>query len=132
MTLWRQGRYGEAVTALQKGLSLSDAGQDAVASLGRAFAASGPAGVWRWRLDLLNQMALEGYVSPYDFAVTYSLLGERDQALAWLEKAFREHSTALAVLRVDPLFDSLRSDPRFQRLLHRMRPEYPEGHVTPE
>jgi hypothetical protein len=60
------------------------------------------------------------YLSPYDIAVVYAGLGERDQALAWLERAYQERCGFITVLKVDPRLDSLRSDPRFQDLVRRM------------
>jgi hypothetical protein len=51
------------------------------------------------------------------FALVYSGLGEQDQAFAWLEKAYEEHSGALPYLKVNPSWDPLRSDPRFGRLV---------------
>ena len=50
----------------------------------------------------------------------YVNAGEKDQALAWMEKAFAGRSTALTSIKVNPGFDPLRSDPRFQDLLRRM------------
>lgn len=69
---------------------------------------------------------LRGYLQlgkrlrPCDVAMFYAGLGDKDKALAWLERAFDEQSPCLVVLKVDPLFDSLRSDPRFQDLVRRM------------
>jgi hypothetical protein len=54
-------------------------------------------------------------------ATLYAGLGDRDQAFAWLEKAAEERFVVLASLKVDPVFDSLHSDPRFAKLLRRMR-----------
>ncbi len=53
-------------------------------------------------------------------AEIYTGLGEKHQALEWLEKTYEERSTALIYLKVDPVFDSLRSDPRFADLLRRI------------
>lgn len=53
-------------------------------------------------------------------AWAYLMLGEKDQALDWLERAYAEHSNDMASLRVNPAYDGLRSDPRFQRLLERV------------
>ena len=61
------------------------------------------------------------YVSPMQLAQLHALLGERDPAFAALERAFAERSPALASLRVSPVFDDLRSDPRYAKLLARMR-----------
>jgi hypothetical protein len=53
-------------------------------------------------------------------ASLYAGLGDKDQALAWLEKAYAQHSNELTALKVDPGYDNLRSDPRFRTLLHRV------------
>lgn len=53
-------------------------------------------------------------------ATVYAALGDRDQAFAWLEKAYEGRSFYITVLRVDPDLDSLRSDPRFADLLQRV------------
>jgi len=52
--------------------------------------------------------------------LVYTGLGDRDGAIRWLEKAYKERSDFLLVLNVDPLFDGIRSDPRFQDILRRM------------
>jgi hypothetical protein len=54
------------------------------------------------------------------FAPIYAALGEHEQALEWLEKAYEDHSSPLAWLKVDPWFDSLRAEPRFADLLRRV------------
>jgi len=62
----------------------------------------------------------QGYVSQYDMAADCAELGDLDRALKLLEAAFEEHDAELIYLKVDEEFDSVRSDPRFQALLHRM------------
>ncbi|HXM95409.1 MAG TPA: hypothetical protein VOA64_14340 [Candidatus Dormibacteraeota bacterium] len=47
-------------------------------------------------------------------------MDDKDDAFAWLQKAYSEHSNALTTLKVDPTFDPLRSDPRFQELVRRV------------
>jgi tetratricopeptide (TPR) repeat protein len=59
------------------------------------------------------------YVCPYEVAGVYAQLGDRDRAIDWLDKAYRNRS-CLYWLRQDPRFDSIRSDPRFQELLAKM------------
>ena len=54
---------------------------------------------------------------PFDLALYYALAGENDSALDWLAQAINEHRMGAAYLRVDPRWDSLRDDPRFQDLL---------------
>jgi hypothetical protein len=48
-------------------------------------------------------------------------LNNKDEALHWLEKAYQEHSNSLTALKVDPTYDPLRGEPRFQELLRRLR-----------
>lgn len=52
--------------------------------------------------------------------VAYIGLDRKDQAFRWLEKAYAQHSNAMTGLKVDPVSDPLRGDPRFQQLLHRV------------
>jgi hypothetical protein len=54
---------------------------------------------------------------PSVLAWAYAGIGDKKQALAWLEKAYLQHSNALTALKVDPVYDPLRNDPRFQNLL---------------
>jgi hypothetical protein len=71
-------------------------------------------------LDELKGASKQEYVSAYSFAVIYLGLGEKDQAFAWLEKAYEQRSFLLAYLKVDPIWDPLRSDPRFADLVRRI------------
>jgi hypothetical protein len=64
------------------------------------------------------------YVSPYSIADTYMRLGEREKALDWLERAYEGHDSALVSLTVEPMFDPLRSEPRFREILRRMNLPY--------
>jgi len=68
-------------------------------------------------LDELKILAKQSDLSPYQLAVVYVGLGEKDRAFELLEKAKVERSTLLTYLKMDPRFDSLRSDPRFHDLL---------------
>jgi hypothetical protein len=58
-------------------------------------------------------------ISPFYLAVLYTGVGEKNQALAWLAKAYEEHSYLLTYLNL-PIFDSLRADPRFIALLRQV------------
>jgi TolB-like protein/DNA-binding winged helix-turn-helix (wHTH) protein/tetratricopeptide (TPR) repeat protein len=68
----------------------------------------------------LERLSKTQYVSQYDIAVPYAGLGDKDRALFWLNRAYEERATQMYTLNVDPWFDSLRPDPRFQDLLRRM------------
>lgn len=71
-------------------------------------------------LGHLKEKAKEHYVSPFSFAVVYAKLGEKDQGFAWLDRAAAERSPWLTVIKTDPDFDNLRSDPRFAELTRRI------------
>jgi hypothetical protein len=60
------------------------------------------------------------YIPPYTIALAYNGLGEHDKALSWLERAFDQRSAAMVFLKVEPKWNNLRSDPRFQNLVRRM------------
>ena len=70
--------------------------------------------------DELRGYSKQRYTSPFLTAIIYMGLGEKDQALEQLEKAYEDRSDYLPFLNAEPAFDSLRSDPRFQDLLRRM------------
>ncbi len=72
------------------------------------------------RLESGQEEPKRQYVSPIDLVVACARLGNAEQTLAWLEKAYRERAFGLSSLKVEPYFDFLRSDPRFQDLLRRM------------
>ena len=118
-----KGAYKEAIAEEQNYLSLSG-DEEGAAALGRDFAAFGYDGAirnqYRKNLDQLQAASKEAYVSPMFFVFTYARLGEKDQAFAWLEKAYEEHQPWLAYLKTDPQFDNLRSDPRFSDLVRRV------------
>jgi hypothetical protein len=71
-------------------------------------------------LDTLRAAGARGYVPSYYFALVHTGLGERDQALRYLERAYEERSTVLAYLLIDPRLAPLRSEPRFVALARRL------------
>ncbi len=71
-------------------------------------------------LGELLERSGRSYVEPISVAVIYAGLGDKENALQWLEKAYVERSVGLLTLRVHPIFDALRSAPRFQDLLRRV------------
>jgi len=72
------------------------------------------------RLGFLQEESNRQYVSPMWLAETYAHLGNAEQTLGWLEKAYRERASGLSSLKVEPFFDFLRGNPLFQDLLRRM------------
>jgi len=71
-------------------------------------------------IELLKNKSRAEYISPYEIATYYALMGDRDQAFDWLEKAYKERSARLEYIKSEDFFDSLRSDPRYLDLMRRM------------
>lgn len=69
---------------------------------------------------ILSAMSRQRYVSPLDLAIVYIGLGDKEQTFEQLEKAFEDRAGWLINLKVEPRFDGLRSEPRFQDLLRRV------------
>ncbi len=68
----------------------------------------------------LKELSKREYVSSYGVAQVYARLGEKEQAFAWLERAYQERDTGLVLLKVEPAFDNMRADPRFRNLMERV------------
>lgn len=114
------GRFREALDAFRKAVATSGELARFLSGLGHGYAVAGESAEARKVLGKLAEMANVRYVSAYDFAVVYAGLGESEPVFGWLEKAYEERSTWLALLKVDSRFDSFHSDPRFQQLVSRL------------
>ncbi len=88
--------------------------------LGHAYAVSGKRAEAQKVLAELKDLSKRRYVAPFDVALVYAGLGDKAQALEWLGKAYEDHSQWFVWIKVDPRFDTLRGEPRFQDLLRRM------------
>lgn len=113
-------RYPEAIVQFKRARTISGGSPMYVAALGHAYALAGKRDEALKVLHELKELSKEKRVSPGDMALLYTGLGQREQALKWLEKAYEERCGDLAYLKVDPRFDSLRSDPKFRGLLRRI------------
>ncbi len=90
---------------------------------GHAYASSGNKTEALKALDQLKELSRRRYVSTYSFALVYLGLGDKDEALRWLEQSYQERAGAdIGWIRVDPLLDPLRSDPRFEALAEKIVP----------
>ena len=115
-----KGMYREAIAAYQKFSDLTGGRPLAKALLGNAYGRAGQRREALLMLDELRASSRSGYAPSFHIALVYLGLGENDQALAWLDRAYEERSDTLVVLKVDPMFDPLRSDPRFADLMRRV------------
>ena len=112
--------FQEALAASQRAWQLDNTPRT-LAFLGYAYARAGKRGAAQKAIDELKEQSKRKYVSPYWIAIVYTGLDEREAALEWLNKLYEERSAFLIFLKVEPIFDSLRNDPRFQDLLKRTR-----------
>jgi serine/threonine-protein kinase len=110
------GRYAEAEATLEN-MPKNDNTASVMADLGHVYAVSGKRDRARRVMDALTRMAKTRHVPPQDLALIQTGLGNKSEALALLEMSYEQHEAALALLKVDPRWDPLRGDPRFQQLL---------------
>ena len=116
-----KGMHEEAIKSLQKAIGIGGRTSGVLAPLGRAYAASGKKVEAQKILTELKEMAKQTYVSSYDLAILYVGLGDKEHALEQLHKAYEDRAGWIMDINVEPIFDSLRSDPRFAELVSRMK-----------
>ena len=115
-----QGRNREALPDLHKCLEVSRGGAPALALLGYVHARLGERDQAVRMLDQLEALSKRSFVTGFFLALVYAGLEDKDQAFLWLEKACEERFNRLAYLKVEALWDPLRSDSRFGELLRRV------------
>jgi Flp pilus assembly protein TadD len=124
MVYEQKGMFAEANAELRQALNGSGGYPLFVSALGHSYAISGQRRFADEALARLQEQTKHRYVAPYDTAAIYIGLQEKDQALKYLEAAYEDRSWWMIWLRVDPRFDSIHGDPRYQDLVRRM-------HLTP-
>jgi eukaryotic-like serine/threonine-protein kinase len=113
-----KGMYPEAIAEYQESIKVGGNVPTRQIYLGAAYAKAGERGKAQEILKRLQTS--KEYVSPTELSILYAALGEREQAFASLETAYTAHDLQLQTLRVDALFDDIRSDPRFKDLMRRV------------
>jgi eukaryotic-like serine/threonine-protein kinase len=116
----QKGLYTLAIRELEEATRLSGYNSRTLARLGHAYAIAGKKHEALLVLHELNAVARQHYVSPYEIAIIYAGLGERELVFEWLERAFEDRSSWLTFLKVEPSFDNFRSDPRYTDLVKRV------------
>jgi TolB-like protein/Flp pilus assembly protein TadD len=119
-SLVQKGNYADAIAVLSKAGKASGDASVFVMALGHANALAGNRAEAGKAIAELAARAQKNYVPALYTAAIYTGLGDRDNAMKWLEKAFEERTEYLIFFNVEPMADPLRSDPRFQDLLHRI------------
>ena len=118
--LLAQGKFNEAIAEFQKAIPLSGDSPDEPAELARAYALAGRREEAIKIIGELKKLSESKHVSATTIAAIYGALGDKDQAFAFLNKAFDERDFVLITLKVEPMLDPLRSDPRFAELTRRI------------
>ncbi|MHC4633545.1 MAG: tetratricopeptide repeat protein [Planctomycetota bacterium] len=116
--------YTEAIASVEKAVSVAGRTPLSVLHLGRAYTLSGRKDEAETLLQELHERAASEYVLPQYFAALYATLGNTDETFRWLEKAHQERNWDMFLLKTHHWWDPLRSDPRFDDLVQRMR--FPE------
>jgi TolB-like protein/DNA-binding winged helix-turn-helix (wHTH) protein/Flp pilus assembly protein TadD len=119
-TLAANGQFEEGIASAEKAVELSRRAPGALGMLGLAYGLGGRKAEARGILNELLELDKQRYVTPAALVNVYIGLGDKDQAFAWLEKAYQERSAYVAWIKVFPILDPLRSDPRFTDLLRRV------------
>jgi serine/threonine protein kinase/Tfp pilus assembly protein PilF len=117
--LFQKGDYSAGIEEIEKAKAMEPT-PPSIGILGYAYARSGRKDEARKLLAELKEQLKRRYVASYWIAVIYMGLEEKDEAFSWLEKAYQERSWWLLWIKMDPMMDSLRSDPRFTDLTRRI------------
>ena len=116
----RQGRYDEAIGEFRKAIEFAGGANEPVTQLGYALAKSGRREQAKETLKELKVSATKSYVPAYNFAVIYNGLGDKEQALKYLEKSFQEREVQITFIKIDTRWNEMHDDPRFQSLMQRL------------
>ena len=114
-----EGMTSLAVAEYLKAEGLGGSSPSRIAAVEKANQSSGLKGFWQKRLAL-DQDPTSANFTAFDVAYDYAAVGDRDQSVRWLEKAYTDRDWRLIEVALEPRFDPLRSDPRFQDLLRRL------------
>jgi Flp pilus assembly protein TadD len=116
----QQKMYDDALDEIRTAIRLSDRSTETLAALGVVHAASGDERGTRRVLAELDRLKPRQYVLPYNVARIHAAARDRDRAFLSLETAYEGGNPDLIELNSEPVFDPIRADPRFKRLLRRI------------
>ncbi len=117
MTLIQYGQYKDGIRALERAVELSQNSPMFLSRLAYGLGISGNRGKALKMLDQLTRISEDTFVSPFSMAIIHLGLGDNEKAIPYLEKAFAEKMYHMLLLKTDPLFEPVRSDPRIRKLL---------------
>ncbi len=114
-----KGRFNDAVVEYQRARELND-DPYVLAYLAHVYAAMGKRDEAVRQIAEMKEMAKYRYVPAYAFAIAYEGLGDKQEALNWLERSDEDRAWDIIHIKVEPFFDSLRNEPRFIKLVERV------------
>ena len=117
----QKSMYKEGIAEFEKALAASPGSTHVLSDLGYGFALTGQKAEAQKVIDQLTELSKHKYIPAICWARIYIGLGDKGKAFQWLEKSYKDRSIGgLTFIKADPLYDPLRSDPRFTDLLRRM------------
>jgi TolB-like protein/Tfp pilus assembly protein PilF len=115
-----KGASGDAIPVMERAVDISDRSPVIIGTLVQAYAHAGHQAQAMRLVEELKRRQQKGYIPADAFVNAYLGLGDKEQAFAWMERAYKEQSMILQYLKVYPFFDPVRDDPRFQDLVRRV------------
>jgi TolB-like protein/Tfp pilus assembly protein PilF len=112
-------RYEDAIAVWRTWFASKD-DQEAEETLTRGYDEADYSGALSAVAEMMIERSKTTYVTPWQIATLYTRAGKREEAIDWLEKAFDAHDANMPYISVDPIFDDLRDNPRFQELIRKM------------
>jgi len=116
-----KGKFREAIDEFKLTVQLSPGNLSYLTNLARLYAWAGKETEARQALAQVNELSKTQFISAWAIAMIYTALGNKDEAFAWMDKAYEERSGWLLSLPVNQWVDPLRSDPRFDELVRRVQ-----------
>ena len=120
LALYEKHSFRDSINALEKANTISNGNPGVMAALGYCYGATGNTPKAQHILNELKELSRKTYVPPYHVAAVYVGLGNKVQALEWLDRAYEDRSIWMNGIGVDPLFASLRKEPQFIAILKGM------------
>ncbi len=114
-----EGRFKEGIPELQKGIELLPGDAYSMGQLGIAYALSGDRARAREVLSKLENPS-QPYLPAYSIATVYAGLADKERTISWLKKGYEERNNDMVYMKIEPVLDPIRSDPRFQDLIRRV------------
>lgn len=124
--------FDDGISMMSRALEISGGSAFCKAYLAYAYGAAGKIEEARGLIDELVDLSKKKHVSAFTIAVAYAGVGDKDSTLHWLEEALEQRAGGLFKINVDPMFDNLRSELRFQELLRRIGLSSPNPSLTTE